>query len=419
MELLEIRHLVSKRVWQKSYKKMGTVIQYNPGRFRISGLVMSSQRDYFYNPWMTKDGEFYCDCQGYESAETICSHILTMLRKCEFDGISIQPYIYGLLNDYEEDENDMTLYKTSLDAYNKLFDGLRGGRHISAVFAEPEVGKSYLNATFAVDICTMHEKSALLIDTEGGFTPEWIDMICEKRGIDKVPVEFIDWKVRVKVDKVGQREVHSPDFDYAKFKFKPLDEPAVYVYDARHIAQILPFFGRPQGFRVKGGVIEPYEIGGTKAIWDSPIGIVTEKADVAYVANDSISSPLESFFTGGQINFRTRAKATQIWLGRAQELIDEYKCVFMNTIHASLDHTNPYGEPKVLGGKSVLHNNKYIAFMGRYQGKKAAKTQKLDWHNLRKLSIFRHMTKGAWSDHAYCRTSDEGIIDFDPKDGTE
>ena len=418
MELLEIRHKVSKNVWQRSFQIMKRVIQYNPGSFRLSGLVMSSEGDYFYNPWLAADGTFYCDCQGYEIAETICSHILALLRKAEWDGVEIEIYISGLLGKYKEDENSMTIYKTSLEAYNKLFEGLQGGRHVSAAFSEPEVGKSLLNATFAVDMCVLHKKSAVIIDTEGGFAPEWIGIISEKRGIT-VPVEFIDWKVRVNVQEKDKQQIHSPEFDYSKFKFKPNDEPTVYIYDARNIVQILPFFGRPQGFKVKSGVIEPFEIGGTKAIWESPIGIVCEKADVAYVANDSISSPLESYFTGGQINYRTRTKATQIWLGRAQELIDEYKCVFMNTIHATIDHTNQWADPTPVGGKAVMHNNKYIAFMSRYKGKKAAKEQKVDWHNLRKLEIYRHMTKGAWSDKAYCMTSEAGIVDFDPKGSLE
>ena len=73
---------------------MGRVIYYTPGSSRLSGLVRSSAIDeYFYNPWIATDGTFYCDCQGYESAETICSHIMALLRKAEFDGIDIYRFI--------------------------------------------------------------------------------------------------------------------------------------------------------------------------------------------------------------------------------------------------------------------------------------------------------------------------------------
>jgi len=412
MILYRIRHLISKGVWKRSAKIMGRVAQYNPGDFRLSGLVLSSDRDYFYNPWIAVDGTFYCDCQGFEGAETICSHILALLKKADFDGVDVEDYVKGLLGEYQE-ENDM-IYETSLEGYNRLFGGLRGGRHISCLFSEPEIGKSYLSATFAADMVCKHNKSALIIDTEGGFTPDWLELIGKHRGVD-IPVQFIDWRVKVDVTQGKNQEMHTPDYKYGDFKFTPNEKPAVYIYDARHLIQIMPFFGRPMTYKIKSGVIEPIEGGHTLAISESPIGIVCDKADVAYVTNDSLSSPIESFFTGGQINYRTRAKATQVWLGRAQELIDEYKVIFMNTVHASIDHTNPYGDPSPVGGKAIMHNNKYIAFLARYQGKKAAKEQSVDWRNLRKLSIFRHMTKGAWSEHGYLITTDHGLEDFYPK----
>jgi hypothetical protein len=32
------------------------------------------------------------------------------------------------------------------------------------------------------------------------------------------------------------------------------------------------------------------------------------------------------------------------------------------------------------------------------------------------MKIYRHMTKAAFSDMCYLRTTDAGVVDFDPKD---
>jgi len=389
---------------------MGRVANFRVGTFKITGLVLSSSKDYLYNPWVAKDGTFYCDCLGFEGAETVCSHIMALLRKAEFEGFDIDPWIKGLRGENIMGDDDM-IYETSLEGYNKLFDGLRGGRHISCLCAEPEIGKSYMSAQFAVDMALKHNLSSLVVDTEGGFVPEWIEMI-GKRFDAEIPVKFIDWRVRVEGE-----DNPAPKYDYKKFDVTEYasKDPTIYIYDARHIIQVLPFFGRPLSFKIKSGVIEPIEAGGMKPIYDSPIGQLVESCNVGYVVNDSLSMPLENFFTGGQINYRTRAKATQVWLGRAQDLIDEYKIVFMNIAHAVVDHTNKWADPTPVGGKAVLHNNKYIALIRRYQNKKAAKVQKVNWRNLRRIQIFRHMTKAPFSEEAFCMTTDAGVIDFDPK----
>lgn len=409
MDLYGVRHLVSTKVWKRSAKIMGRVANFRVGTFKLTGLVLSSSKDYLYNPWVAKDGTFYCDCEGFESAETICSHIMALLRKAEFEGFDINPWIKGLRG--ENIISDDMIYETSLEGYNKLFGGLRGGRHISCLCAEPEIGKSYLSAQFTVDMAIKHNLSSLIVDTEGGIAPEWIELIA-KRFDAEIPVKFINWRVRVEGG-----DNPAPKYDYADFKVKEYasKDPTVYIYDARHIIQVLPFFGRPLSFKIKSGVIEPIEAGGMKPIWDSPIGQLVEACNIGYVANDSLSMPLENFFTGGQINYRTRGKATQVWLGRAQDLIDEYKVVFMNIVHAVVDHTNKWSDPAPVGGKAVLHNNKYIAMLRRYQNKKAAKAQNVNWRNLRRLQIFRHMTKAPFSEETFCMTTDAGIIDFDPK----
>jgi len=392
---------------------MGRIIDFRISERRLSGLVINSDNTFFYNPHLLNDGDMFCDCVGFREGVP-CSHILALLRRARFEGIDVERFISALLGEYTESDEEM-IYETSIEGYNKLFGGLRGGRHVSCAFAEPEVGKSYLNATFMVDMALKHNASSLVIDTEGGFAPEWIELISEARG-EKVNVEFIDWRVRVDVTNTSGKTPsisHKPIFDYKKLKITKPDKPTVYIYDARNIVQILPFFGRPISFKIKTGVIEPIEHAGTTSIWESPIGRIVETCGIKYVANDSLSAPLESFFTGGQINYRTRTKATQVWLGRAQDLIDEYKVVFMNTVHATINHSNPYAVPEPVGGKAVLHNNKYIAFIEKYESKKVAKDADVEWRNLRKMSIYRHMTEGAWSGDCYLLTTDHGVIDFD------
>ena len=225
---------------------------------------------------------------------------------------------------------------------------------------------------------------------------------------------FVDWRVKVvtKDKDKGTAQHQIPEYPNFKIpKFDP-DTPTVFIYDARNIVQIFPFFGRPQAFKVKSGVIEPIEAGGLVSIDNSPIGKIMDAANVKFVANDSLSMPLEAYFTGGMINYRTRAKATQVWLGRCQDLIDEYKCVLMNTAHASKDPTNQWAVATPVGGKAILHNNKYIAYLRTYGNKKAAKAQKINYTTLRKMTIYRHMTKPQGDEEALLRTFDGGMIDF-------
>ena len=72
MHIFDVRHLVSQRVWDRGNKVTGRIVQYRVGNFKLSGYVLASQADrYMYNPWLAADGTFYCDCQGFETAETI------------------------------------------------------------------------------------------------------------------------------------------------------------------------------------------------------------------------------------------------------------------------------------------------------------------------------------------------------------
>jgi len=383
---------------------MGRVIDVRVGHFRISGLVLNSDGTYYYNPTLAADGTMFCDCQGFKE-NLICSHVLALLRKAEFEGFNIEKFINGLRGEYIEDEY-VKIYETSLKGYNDLFGGLQGGRHPNMLFSEAEIGKSYLNAQFCVDMLLKYNLNALINDTEGGVAPEWFYNIAKHKG-KEIDVKFIDWRVRDKIKKSKDTETHMPEYDYSKLKIEKPDKPTIYIYDARHIVQVLPFFGRPISFKIKGGVMEPIDAGGTVSIWESPIGTIVEKCNIGYVANDSLSAPLEKFFVGGQINYRTRTKTTQVWLGRSQDLIDEYKIVLMNIAHATINHSNPYAVPVPVGGKAVLHNNKYIAFMEKYKNKKLK-----NWRNLRKMRIFRHMTKPSWSEECIFEISEHGFEDF-------
>ena len=197
MSLLEVRALVSKHVWDRSRKLVSRVMDFRPGRFTMSGLVMSSGKDFFYSPYITAAGDYYCNCEGYEKTDAICSHILVLLRKAALLKFDISTWVNGLNGKYNESDY-MNEYETSVDGYNKMFGGLQAGRYISGLVAEPEIGKSYLNATFMVDMVLKHKKNALVIDSEGGFTPEWIKRIVDDRGLgEEINVEFIKWRVKV------------------------------------------------------------------------------------------------------------------------------------------------------------------------------------------------------------------------------
>ena len=412
MSIFDLRQFASRRVWERSVKIMGRVSDYRYGNFKLAGLVLDSGRVYHYNPWIAKDGTFYCDCQGFEGAGTLCSHLVALLRKAYFEDYEIEEYIMGLRGEYTGDFDEM-IYETSIEGYNKLFGGLRAGRHISGLFARPQIGKSIMLSQFMTDMALKHDASSILIDTEGGFAPEWIEAAAQRAG-GEVEVVFVDWRVKVitKDRDKGKSQHQTPEYPNFKLPKFNADTPTIFIYDARNIVQIFPFFGRPQAFKVKSGVIEPIEGGGLVSIDQSPIGKIMDAADVKFVANDSLSAPLEAYFTGGMINYRTRAKATQVWLGRCQDLIDEYKCVLMNTAHATKDPTNQWSIAEPVGGKAILHNNKYIAYLRKYGNKKAAKEQGINYTTLRKMSVYRHMTKPQGEEEALMRTVNGGVIDF-------
>jgi len=432
MILYSIRRHVSKHVWDRSGKIMGRVYDYRISKRRLSGLIMNSERDAFYSPWISYDGTFYCDCQGYEGSDNICSHILALLKKADFEGDDVSPFVNGL-NKVPNEVEDMK-YETQLKCYDDLFGGLRTGQ-ISGVVSAPEVGKSLLIATLAVDMMKNHGKNALVIDTEGGFTAEWLEGIAERYGLEEFDVVNIKWRVKVerrggtaeqlvpmtnepkylkKEDGTRGKMTRKSTFDYKKFKLpKETDKPTVYIYNARHAVQIYPFFGRPQMMRIKGGVIEPTEYGAMTSIWDSPVGMLVDKRNIGFVALDSISTPMESLFTGGQINFRTRGKAQSVLFGRAQDLVDEYPVVFMTTVHATINHANEYAKPQHTGGKSILHNVKWVAYLEKYEGKAVAKAAGLNFRNLRAMYVYRHPMKTPWEDKTYCQTTGQGIQDFD------
>jgi hypothetical protein len=329
---------------------------------------------------------------------------MAMFRRALWDELDVSPWVRGLQGLYNEEE-DMK-YETSLVGYNDLFGGLRANKRISSLAAPPETCKSYVAATFACDMAG-HGLNTLIIDTEGGFEEDWIEAIAERMGIE-INVEHITWRVEVKTPS----DVITPNYKYADFKFNTSDTPTIYIYEARHLAQILPFFGRPLKFKIKGGVIEPLEAGDMTSIEDSPVGKLVTGANIGMVVLDSISSPVESMFTGGQINYRTRAKATQALLGRAQDLVDANRIVFLSTAHATIQHNNPHAKPSIVGGKAVLHNIKYIAYIEKYGGKKVAKDAGVDYLNLRKMAIFRHPMKTPWRDSAYLMTTAAGVVDF-------
>jgi hypothetical protein len=275
-------------------------------------------------------------------------------------------------------------------------------------------------AQLIVDMAHMHKKSSLLIDTEGGFTEEWLEVITDRLGIPALRVEKIKWDVGMVLPnkvKAGEDTI-LPKFNYKDFKLpEESTDPTVYVFDARHLCTLTPFLGRPLAFKIKSGVIEPIEAGGLRPIQESPMGLIVEKRNVGFVALDSLSGPVEGFFTGGQINYRTRAKAEQAVLGRGQDLTDEYPVVFMVTAHATIQHSNQYAKPSHVGGKAVLHNVKWAAYLEKYQSKTVAKKAKKDfpdlhYSHLRALHIYRHPMKYPWAEIGYCMTTSAGIVDF-------
>jgi len=390
---------------------MGRVVDVNIGNHRISGLVLGSKAfkledngtTLVYTPSIADTGEFFCDCQGFQGNETICSHILALLRQAETLDLNIERFIKALRGEVIMREEDYI--ETSLEGWNKLFGGLRKDK-ISGLNSEPDVGKSFLNTQFAIDILRIG-KNALIIDTEGGIEEDWLHNIAERFSIP-LEIEYIEFPIEYESEGKKDTTITKPVFKYQNLKYKIKTKNTVYIWDHRNVLGILTFHGRPMLFREKSGVKEPIDMSASMtSVGASPIGIICDKCNIGYISYDSISAPIEKEFTGGQQNYPRRTKVTQAWLGRAQELLDLHELVVMNIIHASIAHNNPYADPIPVGGKGVLHNTKYVAFLEKYKNKKLR-----DWRSNRKLNVFRHMMKAPWSENALVKIKGDGFHDL-------
>jgi len=396
-----LQHIVSPRVFKRSEKVVPRIFKLEEINGCITAYIRGSKQPEVHTASIDKNGNYFCNCQGFMShSEKLCSHLFALLRKMEEDGKDITPYVKGILGFGDE---KMEIIKTSLEGYNKLFDGLHKGR-INAIYGKPEMGKSILDMQFAIDVMEAEEGNSLIIDTEGGVEVDWLKYFL-KRNPD-LSIERVTWPVEEVVSEKGNAVEKRVLFNYDDLEYKPTQKNTIYIWECRTLLPVLAFHGRPLYFKESGGVIEPIdEVSQLRTVTKSPIGRMVKECKIKYIGYDSISAPVESEFTGGQSNWRTRAKTEFVLLNRTQQLLDKFNLVAMLVIHST---QGGFKKPEPVGGKALLHNSKFVTYItqitkrsGPWAGSKS----------LRKLEIYRSQFKESWSESAEVVITDEGFKD--------
>jgi len=397
----KLQHLVSPRVFKRSEEVVPRIFKLEIINGRVTAYIRGSREPEIHTASIDQNGNYFCSCQGFLSHCKICSHLFAILRKLDEDGVDITPYVKGLLGFGDE---KMEVVKTSLEGYNRLFGGLHKGR-INAIYGKPEMGKSILDMQFAIDTMEAEGGNSLLIDTEGGIEVGWLKYFLKRN--PNLSIERIVWPVEEIVKERGGAIEKRLLFNYGDVEYKKTKKNTIYIWECRTLLPILAFHGRPLYFKESGGVIEPIdEVSHLTSISDSPIGKLVKDCEIKYIGYDSISLPVESEFTGGQSNWRTRAKAEFVLLNRTQQLLDKFNLIAMLVIHAT---QGGFSKPIPVGGKALLHNAKFVVYIssitkrsGKWAGSKS----------LRKLEIYRHQFKEAWSESAEVAITDNGFIDL-------
>jgi len=397
----KLQFLCSSEVFRRSEKVVPRIFKVEQSGGRITAYVRGSVEPEIHTVSINTRGEYFCSCRGFLAhPNRLCSHLVGLLRKLEMEGEDISPYVKGLLG---FGDMSVEMVETSLKGYNRLFGGLCK-RRINAVFGKPEMGKSLLNLQFAVDVVSREGGNALIVETEGGLERRWLSYFKDRN--PELQWASVEWPVFEDVKRVSGSVEKQVVFDYDDLKFEKREANTIYVWECRTLLPILAFHGRPLYFKMKGGVIEPVDVPEMMvSLRDSPVGRLIEECNLKYLSYDSLSTPIESEFTGGQSNWRTRAKTTFALLNKVQQVLDSYDVVAMLTVHAT---QGGFEKPRPVGGKALLHNSKFVAYLtsftarsGRYAGSRS----------LRKLQVYRHPLKEKWSEEAAVVITDRGFVD--------
>jgi len=234
-----------------------------------------------------------------------------------------------------------------------------------AIFGPPKEGKSIFALQESLYLAKQMEKNILWIDTEGApvFINIWLDVL-KKR------------------------------FD--------TDVEVVYK-DLRRIEDILAFHGYNVELKVeKTGKIETLFRGFTTP----EIEKVIKEKDIGVLVYDSMSNPLKMSYPGGRMNFPARADAIDMWLSAVHSYSLDNDLVSLVVHHHSVDPTNPYAEPRVIGGQTIMYNFKVVLYLTQRKFKPHS--------SVRDVFLARYYNKKEWAESVPIILTDKGYYDITP-----
>lgn len=308
------------------------------------------------------EGEL-CSCAGYLFNRK-CWHVDTINMK-SFDDRQVVDMpvvkIDELLLKHKE-------YKSSLEALNKLFNGMAySTSEIFALYGLPNIGKTLLGTQEAFWFANQGV-NVLYIDTEGSFI-----------------TALKTWKDR-----------------FMK-RFQKKGE--IYAVSYLNLEDLMRFLGYNIDINLRGNKVE---VSSDLIKGNSEFEEFIKNNNIGFVVLDSVSAPIRNKFPSAQQNFPARADITSmIYAGllRAQA----YGVVILTIHHATLNPANPYEiHAEVRGGIVVQYYSKRIVYMDM--------REKKGMEHIRRFWLVRSPNARSWSRVEFARVDGElGFIDEENK----
>jgi hypothetical protein len=252
---------------------------------------------------------------------------------------------------------------SSLNGINSLISGYFKKCPL-AFFGPPKSGKSILCFQDGLYVAKQVGSNLLYIDTEGAG-----------------PVFLKLWE-----------EVFRKRFSLSSTK--------VFYLDLRRVEDILDAHGYKTEMKIsKGGKIDVIYKGDS----ENKIAKLIEKENIGVVVYDSMSNPLKIAFPGGRMNRPARADAIDMWLNAIHFNSLDYNLVTFVVHHRSIDPTNPFAEPFVVGGDTILYNFKVILYLSQRKYRPQL--------TVRDVHLYRFFNEKEWSKAASINLTEEGYFD--------
>lgn len=255
---------------------------------------------------------------------------------------------------------------SSLNGVNKLLTFGYCKKVPVALFGPPKEGKSIFCLQEALYLATQLNRNVLYIDTEGAG-----------------PVFLKIWE------------------EILRKRFSTPDTIKVFYEDLRRIEDILGYHGFKVELKLsKTGKIETVFKGSSENLMEKKVA----ENNIGVIVYDSMSNPIKISFPGGRMNYPARADAIDMWLNAIHFSSMDHDLVPLVVHHRSIDPTNPYAEPYVTGGETVLYNFKVILYLAQRKFKPHS--------SVRDIFLVRWYNKKEWEESVPVILTDRGYFDI-------